>query len=218
MLASVLQLVSSISILCTVTIVPLLGIYRHYILMIFGATIALIANSMMILCSRGIKRCLPTTPFALKLQRSQTDEILQALEAKPVIPDAYYNFRKIGRMNIRLLVLVHDGVEMKVLKKRANAAINKLTKYREEQPLFEVFKMIRLNLTIEKNSGQRSSVTAQDVMYCSHGRAEMVLNMVIFPRDHQLLIPRLQKDAELHEIRRYQAAIRMMKNALSIER
>lgn len=217
MLASVLQLVSSISILCTVTIVPLLGIYRHYILMIFGTTIALIANSMMILCSRGIKRCLPTTPFAIKLQQSRPDEIVQALGVKPVIPNVYCDFRRSGKTNIRLLVLLANGLEGKNLKKRANAEINKQTKYRGERPLFEAFKMLRLNLTIMECQNQKDSTTPKDSLYCSCGRVEMVLNMPIFMQDHRLLIPPLPKNAELHEIRRYRVVLRMLGEALQIE-
>lgn len=172
----------------------------------------------MLLCAHSIKKRLPTTPFAIKLQQSRPDEIVQALGVKPVIPNVYCDFRRSGRTNIRLLVLVHDGVEVKVLKKRANAAINKLTKYREEQPLFEAFKMLRLNLTVMECQNQKGSTTPKDSLYCSCGRVEMVLNMSIFMQDHRLLIPPLPKHAELHEIRRYRAALRMLGEALQIER
>ena len=218
MLANVLQLISFLSVLFAATIAAFLGVYRYYITLIFWTAIALTLNSAMLLCAHSIKKRLPTTPFAIKLQQSRPDEIVQALEVKPVIPNAYYNFRKIGRKNVRLLVLLANGSEGKNLKKRANSEINKQTKYRGEQPLFEAFKMLRLNLTIMECQNQKGSTIPKDSLYCSCGRAEMVLNMSIFMQDHRLLIPPLPKHAELHEIRRYRAALRMLKNALSIER
>lgn len=116
------------------------------------------------------KKRLPTTPFAIKLQQSRPDEIVQALEVKPVIPNVYCDFRRSGRTNIRLLVLLANGSEGKNLKKRADAGINKQTKYRGEQPLFEAFKMLRLNLTIMECQNQKGSTTPKDLLYCSCGR------------------------------------------------
>lgn len=121
MLANVLQLISFLSVLFAATIAVFLGVYRYYITLSFWTAIALTLNSAMLLCAHSIKKRLPTTPFAIKLQQSRPNEIVQALEVKPVIPDAYYNFRKIGRTNIRLLVLLANGLEGKNLKKRANA-------------------------------------------------------------------------------------------------
>ena len=218
MLANVLQLISFLSILFAATIAVFLGVYRYYITLIFWTAIALTLNSAMLLCAHSIKKRLPTTPFAIKLQQSRPDEIVQALGVKPVIPNVYCDFRRSGRTNIRLLVLLANGSEGKNLKKRANAEINKQTKYRGERPLFEAFKMLRLNLTIMECQNQKCSTTPRDSLYCSCGRVEMVLNMPIFMQDHRLLIPPLPKHAELHEIRRYRAALRMLKNALSIER
>lgn len=218
MLSEVLQIISFLLTLYTVTFIVILCIYyRNYTLMIFCASIAIIVNSVMLLCASSIKRSLSTTPFALKIRQSQSNEILQALEVKPVIPGAYYNFQKIGRTSIRLLVLLRDETEVKVVKKRANAVINKWTKCREAQPLFEIFKMLRLNLTIEESLDRWGGAVSRDVLYCSHGRAEMILSMAIFLQDHQLLIPPLPKDAEPHEIRRYRDAVRMLENALPIE-
>lgn len=116
MLADVLQPISFLSVLFAATIAVFLGVYRYYITLIFWTAIVLTLNSAMLLCAHSIKKRLPTTPFAIKLQQSRPDEIVQALEVKPVIPDAYYNFRKIGRTNIRLLVLLANGLEGKNLR------------------------------------------------------------------------------------------------------
>lgn len=218
MLANVLQLISFLSVLFAATIAAFLGVYRYYITLIFWTAIALTLNSAMLLYAHSIKKRLPTTPFAIKLQQSRPDEIVQALGVKPVIPNVYCDFRRSGKTNIRLLVLLANGSEGKNLKKRADAGINKQTKYRGERPLFEAFKMLRLNLTIMECQNQKDSTTPKDSLYCSCGRVEMVLNMSIFMQDHRLLIPPLPKHAVLHEIRWYRAALRMLGEALQIER
>ncbi len=121
MLANVLQLISFLSVLFAATIAAFLGVYRYYITLIFWTAIALTLNSAMLLCAHSIKKRLPTTPFAIKLQQSRPDEIVQALEVKPVIPNVYCDFRRSGKTNIRLLVLLANGSEGKNLKKRADA-------------------------------------------------------------------------------------------------
>ena len=79
MLANVLQLISFLSVLFAATIAAFLGVYRYYITLIFWTAIALTLNSAMLLCAHSIKKRLPTTPFAIKLQQSRPDEIVQAL-------------------------------------------------------------------------------------------------------------------------------------------
>ena len=120
MLANVLQLISFLSVLFAATIAVFLGVYRYYITLILWTAVALTLNSAMLLYAHSIKKRLPTTPFAIKLQQSRPDEIVQALGVKPVIPNVYCDFRRNGRTNIRLLVLLENGSEGKNRKKRAN--------------------------------------------------------------------------------------------------
>ena len=146
MLANVLQLISFLSVLFAATIAVFLGVYRYYITLIFWTAIALALNATMLLCAHSIKKRLPTTPFAINLQQSRPDEIVQALEVKQSSP---------------MFTVIFAGVAE------------------------QTFGFSSCWRTDQKDRTERSAP--------------------------------MPKHAELHEIRRYRAALRMLGEALQIE-
>lgn len=214
MCAAVLQLIVFIILPPAVTIAVFLGVYKHYRDMLFLIAISFNFSFAMLLCADGIKRNLPSEPFVLAIRYGEAEDVLRALKVSPVTKDAFYSIRPVGKTTVRLLAIFSDekGTNLKAAKKRANAAINKLSEYKAEQPVYKALRMLRLNVVIAQRA---DGMEMNSALLCSQGRNEMILEAVIFLQDRRLMIPCVPKGADIHEIQRYRTAAMMLADALS---
>lgn len=214
---AVLQLIAFIIIPLMATIAAFLGAYKHYRIMFLLAIISVVFCSAMLFCACAIRNALSSTPFVFEIKDSDAGDVLRTLNLSPVINGAYYNIRPVGRTTLRLLAILSNekGVNLKSIKKRANAVINRLSGYEEAQPVLETFKMLRLNIVIAEDRDSLDNAVLNAALFCSQGRNEMILGVIILLQTRQLIIPRIPKGADIHEIQRYKTTTKMLVDVLS---
>lgn len=156
------------------------------------------------------------TPWTFPARKGSPEEIAGWFSAEEIVPEVFFAFR--GRLGIscRLLICVMDRFDSKMashLRKKANKKINARYGVKAETSSWEAHRLLRTNLiVVPESSGEvvqwvnRTKITLT--------RAECVVNAAYIGKDGCLLVARPGYGFTLSELKRYEAAVRILLETL----
>lgn len=160
------------------------------------------------------------TPWEFSVKAGTAEKIAGWFSAEEVCPDTYFAFRGRNGISCRLLICRMDVFDSKAAasqRKKANKKINAQYGVKAEVPFWDTHKMLRTNLLLipERTKDVIQWVNRTKITLT---RAECVVNAAYIMKDSTLLLARLGYGFTISEINRYDAAVRILLEALEENR
>jgi len=156
------------------------------------------------------------TPWSFSVRHGSAEEIAGWFSAEEILPDGYFAFRGNRDISCRLMICRMDSFDSKKasgMRKKVNKIINARFHVRAEVSSWDAHKMLRTNLLVlpERTDEVMKWVNRTKVTLT---RAECVVNAAYIQKESCLYIAKPGYGFTLSELRRYEAAVRILMDTL----